>query len=153
MQVSQVNDHVTHAVTKTGSTRHVLLNERAIHALEYAKQYKEKRMTIKRGIKEFPYCFPPSQGGAYIRDTTGVYDVWKDNMTTLKIRYRKPYSARHTYATMCLMSGMNPAFIAKQLGHSVEMLLSTYAQWLSTEDDWSQMNKLGLAPKLPQGLP
>ena len=48
------------------------------------------------------------------------------------------------------MAGMNPAFIAKQLGHSVDMLLSTYAQWLSTDDDWNQMGKLNIGPKLPQ---
>jgi hypothetical protein len=31
------------------------------------------------------------------------------------------------YATMMLMAGMTPAFCAAQLGHSVGMLLETYA--------------------------
>lgn len=42
---------------------------------------------------------------------------------------------------MCLMAGMNPAFIANQLGHSVEMLLSTYAKWISSSD-WKELEKL-----------
>jgi len=40
------------------------------------------------------------------------------------------------------MAGMNPAFIAGQLGHSVQMLLTTYAKWLSSTTDWSKVGKL-----------
>ena len=43
---------------------------------------------------------------------------------------------------MCSMAGMNPAFIANQLGHSVQMLLSTYAKWLNSSTDWSELGKL-----------
>jgi integrase len=42
----------------------------------------------------------------------------------------KAESTRHTYATMMLMAGVTPAFCAKQLGHSVEMFLRTYAKWI-----------------------
>jgi integrase len=60
------------------------------------------------------------------------------------IRYRRMYDTRHTYATMCLMSGMNPAFIAAQLGHSVQVLLSTYAKWISSSSDFAELEKLDL---------
>lgn len=60
----------------------------------------------------------------------------------LTIRERRQYDTRHTYATMCLMAGMNPAFIANQLGHSVQMLLSTYAKWLNSTSDWAELQKL-----------
>lgn len=128
--------------TKTGPPRTVLLNERAIHALEFAKKHRE--------LNPSDYCFPPSQGGEFIKSTTPIHKNWRHALDMLGLRYRKPYSTRHTYATMCLMSGMNPAFIAKQLGHSIDMLLSTYAQWISNQDDWSQMKLLKTAPKLPQ---
>jgi integrase len=39
------------------------------------------------------------------------------------------------------MSGMNPAFIATQLGHSVQMLLSTRTRWISASTDWSEPGK------------
>ena len=51
-------------------------------------------------------------------------------------------TAPHTYATMCLMANMNAAFIANQLGHSVQMLLSTYAKWINSTSDWTELNKL-----------
>ncbi len=86
---------------------------------------------------------------SFLPSTNHLYKLWVRLLKKLGIRHRKPYCARHTYATLCLMAGMNPAFIAKQLGHSMDMLLGTYAQWLSSTDDWSQMDKLG--PKLDQG--
>ena len=43
---------------------------------------------------------------------------------------------------MCLMAGMNPAFIADQLGHSIQVLLTTYAKWLLSTTDWSEVGKL-----------
>ena len=36
----------------------------------------------------------------------------------------------------------NPAFIAGQLGHSVQVLLSTYAKWLNSANDWAELAKL-----------
>jgi integrase len=63
-------------------------------------------------------------------------------LTELGLRARRQYNCRHTYATMCLMSGMNPAFIATQLGHSVQMLLSTYARWINSSTDWCELGTL-----------
>ena len=67
---------------------------------------------------------------------------FQEALSKLKIRVRRQYNCRHSYATMCLMAGMNPAFIANQLGHSVQMLLSTYAKWLNSSTDWSELGKL-----------
>ena len=39
---------------------------------------------------------------------------------------------------MCLM------FVAVQLGHSVQMLLSTYAKWISSSSDFAELEKLDL---------
>lgn len=47
------------------------------------------------------------------------------------------------------MSGMNPAFIAQQLGHSVQMLLSTYARWINSSTDWHELDKLETGPGKP----
>lgn len=41
-----------------------------------------------------------------------------------------------------LLPGMNPAFIASQPGHSVQVLLSTYAKWLNSTNDWTELDKL-----------
>lgn len=132
--------------TKTKKNRHVLLNGRALHAAQYA----ERRKAGSGSIKEFPYVFPPSKMSQYIRQTSDLHKQWGPTLKKLATRYRPPYNCRHTYATICIMSGMNPAFIAQQLGHSVQMLLSTYARWLNSSGDWGEMEKLQNAPGMAQ---
>ncbi len=51
------------------------------------------------------------------------------------------------------MVGMNPAFIADPLGHSVEMLPSTYAKWISSSSDWRELEKLPPRVELAQNWP
>lgn len=38
----------------------------------------------------------------------------------------RPYDLRHSFASLLFVEGINPAEIAEQLGHSLQMLLSTY---------------------------
>ncbi|MCU9949809.1 site-specific integrase [Pseudomonas sp. PDM13] len=133
--------------TKTHKDRTVLLNDRAIHALEFALAYAERRKMGEGRIKETPFVFPPSKNSEFIKQTSDVHHQWRPILKGLGIRYRKPYNCRHTYATMCLMSGMNPAFIAQQLGNSVQMLLSTYARWINSGSDWTEIAKLNTGIK------
>lgn len=125
--------------TKTKVSREVLLNDRALQALE-----KARLLTAARS----DYVFAPDGSGdrseLYIRSETGAKRYWLSALRKSGIRYRRMYDTRHTYATMCLMSGMNPAFIAAQLGHSVQVLLSTYAKWISSSSDFAELEKLDL---------
>jgi len=134
--------------TKTGRDRFVLLNDRALHALEFAKQYAERRRLGKGQFTESPFVFPPGKNGEHVKQTSDLHHQWRPILKGLGIRYRPPYNCRHTYATICLMSGLNPAFIAQQLGHSVQMLLSTYARWINSSNDWQELEKLQIGPKL-----
>jgi len=122
--------------------RHVLLNDRALHALECSRQESP----------ESRYCFPTHRDGGYIAQAPLLHIGWEALLETLGIRYRPPYNARHTYATRCLMAGMKPSFIANQLGHSVEILLTTYTRWINSDQDWAEMEKLGIGPKLVQEI-
>ena len=45
-----------------------------------------------------------------------------------------PYSLRHTAATTWLTLGGNPAEIARRLGNSVEVLMSTYVNCVQGDD-------------------
>jgi integrase len=123
--------------TKTKVVREVLLNDRALQALEKARPLTEARSD---------YVFAPEGTGdrseLFIRSETGPKRYWLSALRKLGMRHRRMYDTRHTYATMCLMSGMNPAFIASQLGHSVQVLLSTYAKWISSPSDWAELEKL-----------
>ena len=125
--------------TKTKTFREVLLNDQALQALE-----KARLLTAARS----DYVFAPEGSGdrseLYVRSETGPKRYWLLALRKLGMRHRRMYDTRHTYATMCLMSGMNPAFIAAQLGHSIQILLSTYARWISSPNDWSELEKLDM---------
>ncbi|WP_237143009.1 MULTISPECIES: tyrosine-type recombinase/integrase [Pseudomonas] len=133
--------------TKTKKDRFVLLNERALHALDFAQKYADRRLKGAGALTELPYVFPPSKMSEYIKQTSDLHHQWRPALEKLGIRYRPPYNCRHTYATICIMSGMNPAFISQQLGHSVQMLLSTYARWINSSSDWSELEKLKIGIK------
>jgi len=129
--------------TKTKYDRHVMLNSRALNALEVAKQIAGIRSAqVRRQVRRSAYVFPPSRRNEFIQDTTVTAKHFDAAVDELAIRRRPQYNSRHTYATMCLMASMNPAFIANQLGHSVRMLLSTYARWINSTNDWSEVDKL-----------
>lgn len=129
--------------TKTKTVREVLLNERALHALEQARP-----LTAARSDYVFATSLTAERPDLYIKSETGPKRYWRTALRKLGMRQRRTYDTRHTYATMCLMAGMNPAFIASQLGHSVPVLLSTYAKWLNSTSDWSEMEKLKTGTKL-----
>lgn len=129
--------------TKTRNFRLVMLNSRAIHALERAKEIAEDRRThFHRVSTKSPFIFQPSGATGYLADASVSNTHFMNALKALGMQVRRQYNCRHTYATMCLMAGMNPAFIASQLGHSVQMLLSTYARWLSSSTDWNELGRL-----------
>lgn len=108
--------------TKTNVARDVLLNSRALAAIN--RQAKHTRMAGEHLWHDPRYGTPWTEERAFRRS------YWTPCLKRLGIRYRRPYNMRHTYATMMLMAGMTPAFCARQLGHSIEMFLRTYAKWL-----------------------
>lgn len=134
--------------TKTKQECIILLNQRALQALWFAKVYADRRLQGVGRIKSTPYIFPPSKSHEHIRETSNVHQQWRPTLASLGIRDRPPYNCRHTYATICLMSGLKPAFIAQQLGHSVQMLLTTYARWINSSSDWDELDKLEIGIKL-----
>jgi hypothetical protein len=54
---------------------------------------------------------------------------WRKTLTSLKLRYRRPYTARHSSVSWNLMAGRNPLWVAKQHGHSICTMLRVYAAW------------------------
>lgn len=147
-----VADGTIHERTKTNKPRLVLLNERALHAIEQARAIANQRATRLIAHPRSPYVFPPAKIAPYIMQSSTTDRYFKTALTKLGLRDRPQYNARHTYATLCLMAGMNPAFIATQLGHSVQMLLSRYARWINSSTDWHELDKLGLQGQGPIGI-
>lgn len=51
-----------------------------------------------------------------------------------------PYDCRHSFASLLLAEGRPPMWVAKQLGHSVAVLLSTYAHLIDEFEDRERIN-------------
>lgn len=127
--------------TKTNQVRDVRLNSRALAAIK--RQAKHTRMTGEHVFLD------PRYGKHWTDERAFRRSFWAPTLKRLGIRYRVPYNTRHSYATMMLMAGMKPAFCAKQMGHSVEIFLSTYAKWLGTDHDDAEMQRLEDSIKVP----
>lgn len=108
--------------TKTDRSRTVLLIGEALAALKA-----QKALTFMAGDAVF---HDPRTGKAWSDERAFRRGYWTPTLKRLGIRYRRPYNTRHTYATVMLMSGARLAWIADQMGHSVEVLLDRYAKWI-----------------------
>lgn len=124
--------------TKTFEARIVKLTNSAMEAIE-----RQKPHTMLEGGHVF-HDPKTNKPWAY-QKITDVRSFWASTLKKLGIRYRRPYNMRHTYATIGLMSGAKPAFLAKQLGHSLRMFFTVYAKWITSDDDDREMEKLEAA--------
>lgn len=62
----------------------------------------------------------------------GLY--WAAMLKKSKVRYRNPYQTRHTFASILLSAGMNPMYVAKQMGHTdTTMITRTYGRWIEMD--------------------
>ena len=120
--------------TKTNVARAVKLNSRSLQALQRQRQFTR--------VAGGPAFQDPRYGTPWVDERAFRRSFWTPTLKRLGIRYRRPYNMRHTYATTMLMAGMNSAFCAKQLGHSVEMFHKTYARWLDGAQNDLEMQRL-----------
>lgn len=134
--------------TKTYESRVVKLTKLAMEAIE-----RQKAHTQLAGGHVFhdPKTDKP---WAYAK-ITDVRSFWEITLKRLGIRYRRPYNTRHTYATIGLMSGAKPGFLANQLGHSLRMFFTVYAKWITSSDDDREMEKMeqAMAQNFPGNSP
>lgn len=120
---------VEKSTTKTKKVRQVLLNDRSkavLDALPHNREY----------VFINPYTNKAFHNNVYLRQ------VFANCLRQTGIRKRPAYNTRHTYATLLLMSGVNPTFVANQLGHSLTILLDRYARWLHSDLDKQELQKL-----------
>lgn len=132
--------------TKTNIARTVILHDRAKAALQLQRKH-----TQMKGGAVFQ---APRYDDDWGDERAFRRSFWTPTLKALGIRYRRPYNMRHTCATVMLMRGMNPAFCALQLGHSVEMFQRTYAtRWINGERDALEMARFNSAPQFPESSP
>lgn len=121
--------------TKTFKVRDVELNSRAKASLA-----RQKPITfLKDG-----YVFEnPVTGEPYSEERPLRRAYWNPTIKALGMRERNFYQTRHTYATLNLMAGANPMWVAKQLGHAtMQMVLTVYSKWIDGADKSQERGKI-----------
>lgn len=121
--------------TKTSTSRIVKLPREALAAVIAQKKFTYTAPTGK--VFHDPYYNEP---WLYFRITRAPF--WTATLKRLGIRHRRMYNTRHTYATIGLMAGANPAFMARQLGHSVKMFFEVYSKWIDGKGDDKELAKI-----------
>ncbi|MCE0558700.1 tyrosine-type recombinase/integrase [Motilimonas sp. E26] len=62
-------------------------------------------------------------------------NIWVQVLERSNVRYRPPYQARHTFATMLISRGANLWWVADQMGHNgPEMLFRHYGNYIKEHD-------------------
>ena len=113
--------------TKTGEDRRIFLCPRALEVLK-AQLHLRARLELAGQLDHDYVFFHPS--GEPIRNLNAPYERWRHTLrTSVKLRYRKPYCARHSSVSWNLMIGKNPLWVSKQHGHSVTTMLRVYTAW------------------------
>ena len=80
------------------------------------------------------YLFITQYKKPYINTKTFVENYWKPSLKELNIDYRRPYNARHTYATNMLYHNLvTPVQLAQLLGHAnTQMVFDVYVNYLDS---------------------
>ncbi|WP_257803312.1 site-specific integrase [Burkholderia glumae] len=72
----------------------------------------------------------PRTGAPWSGDNV-IWLAWGRAIQRSKVRYRRPYQTRHTYASMMLSAGEPPMWVANQMGHiSLKMIEQRYGRWV-----------------------
>lgn len=129
---------------KTYKARDVDLVKRALAALETMKVWTMLGsddpidQALGRRIFQNPVTDKAWHDERSQRDT-----FWRPTLRRLGIRWRRPYQTRHTFATNNLQAGVNPAYIARQMGHAnARMLFTVYAKWIDGADRGREKAKM-----------
>lgn len=90
---------------------------------------------LRRERKESGFIFTNPNTGEFWHEAKALNRAFARACKEAKVRRRYVYQLRHTFATWALSSGENPAWIAKQMGHSdTSMLYRHYGKWMPQLD-------------------
>lgn len=95
-------------------------------ALEALRSQKAHTYMLDAEVFHDPRSNAPWAGDQPIRK-----GFWAPALRRAKVRYRRPYQTRHTYASRMLTAGESPMWVAAQMGHSDwGMIRRVYGKWI-----------------------
>jgi integrase len=112
--------------TKTSEDRRIQLCPRALSVLRRHLRLRESLEAT--GEIDHEQVFFVETGEPF-RTLHHPQRRWRKTLQSLKVRYRRPHTARQTSVSWNLMVGKNPLWVAKQHGHSIATMLRAYAAW------------------------
>jgi len=119
--------------TKTGKSRHVdMSNQLALELQELLLQRKNE--AIRKGSSEPVSIIFHDRKGYYLSQNS-VRNIWRRVLKKAGIDYRKFHSARHTFASLMLASGIPVSYVKEMMGHSsIQMTVDIYGHLLPDRD-------------------
>jgi integrase len=137
IRVQRARSAGEYTTLKTYQTRDVDLVSRALDAVKYMRKY--------TGKSEFIFMNPVT-GKPWHDERSQRDHYWKPALKATRIRYRRAYCCRHTYATNALSNGVNPAYVSRQMGHAnAKMLFTIYSKWIDGADRGREKAKMEAA--------
>jgi integrase len=120
------------AVPKNGKARRVDMSRQLGDVLRSWKTLRDAEAIVE-GREAAPWLFPAMVGAAGAQDI--FRRVWARILDQAELRYRKPHTLRHTYASLLLQAGEPPTYVQQQLGHhSAAFTLAVYAHFVPRGD-------------------
>lgn len=93
------------------------------------------RDVLRQRRRDGDFIFTNPNTGNYWHEAKALNRAFARACRDAKVRRRYVYQLRHTFATWALSSGENPAWIAKQMGHTdTAMLYRHYGKWMPQMD-------------------
>ena len=130
VEKARVRGEIT--TTKTNDSRTVLVTKRLGNVLnDLPSRFRKGAIFTNQYDRPYQAGYHLNKRFRVAHEATGV-------------RHRSgPYPWRHTYASIGLSNGAEPAWLAKQLGHSLQMFYNVYAEWIgSDEKDQKELAKI-----------
>ncbi|MBS0584444.1 MAG: tyrosine-type recombinase/integrase [Proteobacteria bacterium] len=123
--------HVRMTRTSQGEKDHgkTATSTRTLELHPYARDALTRQLEFTAG-KIFVFE-NPSTGQPWKHDGPYRKIAWTPTLALAGVRYRPAYQTRHTFASQLLSAGIDPTYIAGQLGHrDWAMLRKTYGRWM-----------------------
>lgn len=89
--------------------------------------------------------------GAPVHDDTFRNHVWAPILRRAGLRYRKPHTLRHTYASLLIEAGESLKYVQEQLGHHSPGFTLTVYGHLIPRGDRRAVDRLDDAPERNPG--
>lgn len=122
------------------------------------KTYERRRVYVPKWVRPLlnnhatrfkeGHIFLNTEGGP-VKQTRYFNRAWVKAHKKARVPYRVPYTCRHTRAAELLSIGINPADAASQMGHSTEMFLRTYSEFIQEYAQDQSFDRFEVTDKKP----